>query len=157
MDHRDNSTNFTLRLSPLASTILIIVLLLVGGGVYLIKPELFKGVTATGSAKVSPEKLLPKIEGGLELYLHGEVLKRLIAQNAGQAELNASKEITFTELNFNPRGYFATEREFWARRDRRIIDYNVSFQAGGKPYTAAGEIWVDGANDGAIVMETELF
>ncbi|GHB90922.1 hypothetical protein [Cerasicoccus arenae] len=147
----NNSADFQVKLSPIASIAVILILLLGTGGLYLAKPELFakitKQATNTSMKTLSQESYLPQIESSLKTFLKSAVIRQLIENKATQTEFDAVKDIQIESINADPRGYFKNELAFWHSTDLRNVELKIGFKTGGKSYQAEGEFTVSGASD----------
>ncbi|WP_309397458.1 hypothetical protein [Cerasicoccus maritimus] len=149
----DNSKEIQVKLSPVASIVVLVVIGLIGGGIYLVKPELLHKLPITTNLKggsldtLTKENYLPQIESSLKLMLRGQLLTQLANSGASQAEFDALSEIKIVSISAEPIGYFKSENAFWMEKDLRTVKIKVRFTAGGKSYNANGDFTVSGASD----------
>jgi hypothetical protein len=153
----ENKKSFELKLSPAASVIVVVGLLIAGGAVYMVKPELFEGVLDFKRMEVlTEEKYLSAIEEDLNLYLRSAVVQKLIAEGASQTDFNALGAIEIVSIKADPVDYFANERAFWMSRESRRVRFETRFKVGGESYSGQGEFRVDGIANRISFTNAEL-
>jgi hypothetical protein len=154
----ESGSRIELKLSPAASVGLVVCLLIAGGVVYLVKPEWIEQLTSQlGSTDVlSKSRYYPEIEENLKIYLRSAVINDLVARKASQAEFNAIRNVEIGDIRAEPLTYFRNELDFWQRRDLRRVDLLIRFRAGGRDYTAEGEMTVSGASNNITLSDVSL-
>lgn len=158
----DNTHETNIKLSPTASIAVLLIMAVIGGGIYFVKPELLNKLPistnfGTGSLDtLSKDNYFPQIENTLKLRLKSDLLMKLANRQATQAEYDALDKITINSIKAEPVGYFKNERAFWMEKNFRTVKFQVSFTAAGKQYQATGDFSVSGASDGIALGSVKV-